>query len=455
MTSITWKDGGPLMTAGGLIGGSPACCCENPPPPVCVCPDMCSYFMAVLSPEEVAVKSPPIICGSALVVEKRERVNGHPFPGDLGFGFEPYEELDVVAMQDRIDSVAANLSGFGSLAGVVYKRGQWRREFEVDGVGLVEEYAILEMAISAIVRCSAADSAYMADVIVSAAFRVSGFSDAKGGRDSPIKTYYSSKQITVPLPSFCLYSGRDHKTCLDQTIVPQDGLRLLESPVEISVSEATATILGDEHELVGFGGWSGDGEISPLVESAIADFSAEFRITSRRTCVSAPCSCSAAYGTEWTFSDGTRSKTFTHGIDDVEWGGSPYYFSWDGVGYMVLEIFDPEDYVTGLGGLVIERHTVQISCETIDDVSTWMASVFSQCIQYNNVPQITHETYDEWAGVFECVPGCEDEHRAAGDPVLDGDLVDVEYLGRSTAVGTTECTPPPRIAISVKQIATC
>jgi hypothetical protein len=242
----------------------------------------------------------------------------------------------------------------------------------------------------------------------------------------------------------------DELTC--DALSPVDQQSNINTPLEFTLSAETTSFGDYDGRFYG----SLQGPYEDLLDSVSnAGFSATFRITSRRSCVSAPCSCSAAAGTEWTFSNGTRSKTFTHGTDDVEWGGAPFYWSWDGVGYLVLEIFDPADYVPGLGGLVIERHTVQITCDTVDDVSTWMASVFSQCIQYDNVPQITHETYDEWAGVFECVPGCEDEHRAAGDHVLDGELVDVEYLGRSTAVGTTECTPPPRISISVKQIATC
>jgi hypothetical protein len=411
---------------------------------------MCSYFMAVLSPEEVAVKSPPIICGSALQVEDRQRVNGNPFPGDLGFGFEPYEILEVSPLQDRISSVAANLSGFGSLAGVVYKRGVWRREFEVEGVGLVEEYAILEMAISATVRCSAADSAYMADVIVSASFRTTGFSDEKGGRDSAIKRYYSSKQVTVPLPSFCLYSERrDQKTCLDQTIVPQDGLRLLESPVEISVSGATATILGDEHELVGFGGWSGDGEISPLVESAIADFSAEFRVTSRPSCQATDCSCGQSLaGISVRF----YGETFTVGNEPEPLRGPGLYagqYRWeytDSTSSPVVEYYLWDDLFENITKYV----RAEIFCSSDQqadgnvgpvDRDAWYLIVYSHCYEWDGGNQVS-QTIDTYVGAYECYEHC-GKFLPFGTPNL-------MYLVSSvTAPGLNACDPLPSTSVVI------
>jgi hypothetical protein len=61
---IRFKGGQPLMVYGGLIAGSQSCCCENPPPPACYCPDFCSYFIEVVSPSSLAVKSPTAECSS-------------------------------------------------------------------------------------------------------------------------------------------------------------------------------------------------------------------------------------------------------------------------------------------------------------------------------------------------------------------------------------------------------
>jgi hypothetical protein len=442
MTSITWKDGGPLMTANGLIGGSPACCCENPPPPVCVCPDTCSYFIEVVSPSIVALKSASragtAICARTSVTETV--YDAAPFALPDGFRF--FDDAQIAL--DAITSVAVNDVLGSSLLAYVSYNCHIRPEDDSDARKVIVGFICVAEA-----RCSTVgdEPAWSIELGVNMVVRVRSLSEPW----SPGADRLLTLSHNIPLPAQC----DSNRARLCSPPPPGDEASHIATPLVVTATGEGSDLGGDYAVDNDFSAGVGAELAESIAQHFLDQLSVTFRITSRRSCVSAPCSCSAAYGTEWTFSTGTRSKTFTHGIDDVEWGGSPYYFSWDGVGYMVLEIFDPEDYVPGLGGLVIERHTVQISCETIDDVSTWMASVFSQCIQYNNVPQITHETYDEWAGVFECVPGCEDEHRAAGDPVLDGDLVDVEYLGRSTAVGTTECTPPPRISISVKQIATC
>ena len=440
MTSITWKDGGPLMTANGLIGGSPACCCENPPPPVCACPDPCSYFIEITSPSHIAVKSPPSQCPFTSLTSAQTQIVDEAFPAPDGFDF-----CDL------------SLPGFGTVKGWaglaqnlgdedrhVYAAAGYRAGICSDGTYRGRVGCSIEVEL----RCSDF-GAVEPSLKLYVGVNVEVYLESLDFPPKPTARLLRLLAVTT-LPSQCV-TGVD-RTCVGDIV--RTRFAYIQTP-------STVTATGRDS---GIGEYAVMNDYSVGVETDIAEsiadhvldsFSATFRITSRRSCRSAPCSCTAAAGTEWTFSNGTRSKTFTHGADDVEWGGAPFYWSWDGVGYLVLEIFDPADYVPGIGGLVIERHTVQITCDTVDDVSTWMASVFSQCIQYDNVPQITHETYDEWAGVLECVPGCEDEHRAAGDPVLDGDLVDVEYLGRSTAVGTTECTPPPRISISVKQSATC
>jgi len=445
MTSITWKDGGPLMTANGLIGGSPACCCENPPPPVCACPDTCSYFIEVVSPSIVALKSASrdgnAICALTSVTETV--YDAAPFALPDGFRFFDDAQLAL----DSITSIAINDVLESSLFAYVSYNCTLRPEedlpFRLVSVGFT---------CTAAARCITVgdEPAWSIQSGVNMVVRV---------RYPSEPTLYGSDRLLtlshhpVPLPSQC--DSNRERICSHPPLGNQASH--IATPLLVTATGEGSDPGGDYAVFNDYRfGMLEDVAISDaIVQHFLDQISVTFRITSRRSCVSAPCSCTAAAGTEWTFSNGTRSKTFTHGTDDVEWGGAPFYWSWDGVGYLVLEIFDPADYVPGLGGLVIERHTVQITCDTVDDVSTWMASVFSQCIQYDNVPQITHETYDEWAGVLECVPGCEDEHRAAGDPVLDGDLVDVEYLGRSTAVGTTECTPPPRISISVKQSATC
>jgi hypothetical protein len=450
MTTIRWKNGGPLLLQPvpnyeyGLVAANQQCCCPPPPPPPplrCFCGAWCSYFIEVLAPEDVSAKSPPLNCGDLPSV-------GFSVDGDsfLYQGLVPGTPINSGYQVGAFNGPSLLLPE--GIYGVSYTA------INSDVTGLVcgnSPFISEEVECYCLISCRNLDDGtplYRVRLEGAVRSRLSGFDGLEDCYSEWRWTFAAEHDLT----SSCVSAPR--KWCGPA----YDLLSILDTPLNITVT-GTESSVGAFNVKNAVTVFSPENDSFSLVESvgeAIRDaFSYTFRITSRQSCQSSPCSCSAAAGTEWTFSNGTRSKTFAYGTDEVEWGASPFYWSWDGVGYLVLEIFDPDDYVPGLGGLVIERHTVQITCDTVDDVSTWMASVFSQCIQYNNVPQITHETYDEWAGVFECVPGCEDEHRAAGDPVLDGELVDVEYLGRSTAVGTTECTPPPRIAISVKQIATC
>jgi hypothetical protein len=225
------------------------------------------------------------------------------------------------------------------------------------------------------------------------------------------------------------------------------------TPLEFTLSLET-TSFGDYDQTIDTRQF---GPYEDLLQSVTdAEFNATFRITSRPNCLPPKdCDCQAAEGTQWTFSDGTRTKTFFYQQEGDEWGdGEPYRWYWSGF-QLVYQTYDPDTYVTGVGGLMLTRHVVLPICDVIDGVPTWIVIVNAQCVRYNNVQQITHDTTDEWDATLQCIEGCEDEYRSAGEPVLSGELVDVEYIGRTTAAGTTECSPPARLGISVQQIATC
>lgn len=449
MTTIRWKNGGPLLLQPvpnyeyGLVAANQQCCCPPPPPPPplrCFCPGGCSYFIEVLAPEDVSAKTPPLKCDNLHVSSVAGDNASFLYP-DL----VPGSPLIGGHQVGAFNGPSFFVSDMGGYSYTVVSS-------DITGLACGNNPQITEaVACYCFITCSTLN-----DGTPSYRVRLEGYIlSTIVGVVGPDDCYAAWKWTFIAehdLTSSCVSAPK--KWCGPV----YDLLNILETPLDITVTGTGSSVgaFNVQNLVVEEAPENGSFTLAKSVGESIRDaFSYTFRITSRQSCQSAPCSCSAAAGTEWTFSNGTRSKTFTHGIDEVEWGGSPYYWSWDGVGYLVLEIFDPDTYVTGIGGLVLERHTVQISCDTVDDISTWLASVTSQCLQYDNVPQITHDSIDEWAGSLDCVPGCEDEHRAAGDPVLDGELVDVEYLGRSTAVGTTECSPPARLSISVKQIATC
>jgi hypothetical protein len=451
MTTIRWKNGGPLLLQPvpnyeyGLVAANQQCCCPPPPPPPplrCFCPGGCSYFIEVLAPEGVSAKTPVFKCNDLVASNSAFSTQAFLYP-QLVPGTPLLQGYQVVAL---------NGGGTSSLRNDLIAYAYAVITSDVDGQ-VCGNFPQISVAVEcyAFIDCNELDGGTRGYRI-----RIEGaVRSTVNGVVGPDDCYAAWKWTFIAehdLSSSCVSAPK--KWCGPA----YDLLNILETPLDITVTGTGSSVgaFNVQNLVVEEAPENDSFPLAKSVGEAIRDaFSYTFRITSRQSCQSATCSCSAAAGTEWTFSNGTRSKTFVWGTDDVEWGGSPYYWSWDGVGYLVLEIFDPDTYVTGIGGLVLERHTVQISCDTVDDISTWLASVTSQCLQYDNVPQITHDSIDEWAGSLDCVPGCEDEHRAAGDPVLDGELVDVEYLGRSTAVGTTECSPPARLSISVKQIATC
>jgi hypothetical protein len=263
------------------------------------------------------------------------------------------------------------------------------------------------------------------------------------------RSYYGELEI----PASCILSPDRSCTPFSQQAAH------IATPLTITLNGDGTCSLGNL-TLTGDGGSEGLPPEFPYAKDAVDaildGISYTFRITSRPNCLPPKdCDCEAAEGTQWTFSDGTRTKTFFYQQQGEEWGESePYWWYWSGF-QLVYQTYDPDTYVTGVGGLMLTRHAVLPICDVIDGVPTWIVIVIAQCVRYNNVPQITHNTIDEWDATLQCIEGCEDEYRSAGEPVLSGELVDVEYIGRTTAAGTTECSPPARLGISVQQIATC
>ena len=69
MTNITFKNGLPLLlqpypgSEVGLVAANSGCCCPpTPPEPSCFCGHFCSYFIELVEPSEIAVKTPIYLC---------------------------------------------------------------------------------------------------------------------------------------------------------------------------------------------------------------------------------------------------------------------------------------------------------------------------------------------------------------------------------------------------------
>ena len=68
MTQIRFKNGLPLLLQPapgsdiGLVAADSGCCCPPPPPERCWCGGFCSYFIELVEPSELAVKTTAIDC---------------------------------------------------------------------------------------------------------------------------------------------------------------------------------------------------------------------------------------------------------------------------------------------------------------------------------------------------------------------------------------------------------
>lgn len=442
MTEIRWKNGGPLFlqpTPGsefGLVATEQNCCCPPPPPPRCWdCLDTCSYFIEVTSPSEVAVRSLPYDCGgpgqSVRVTSSYLLPELNPDEFDLINFAESSggaDDRNSVLPEDGISALSAGV-------------GHFLNARPTDAQGLTVRSFSVYAAVAANVRCVTGRTPtpfvlhVVANVLVTI-YSTRGFGAFQwGGRSD------------FDLSSTCQVASS--RQCVPTTAP----FHIFETPVEFTADGSTTTLGAYQQagELT-FGDLAEEAEsIGQSIRDALT---ATFRITSRPSCQTVECSCNSLtiYGTAWTFSQGGLTREYAWGDEQAEWGDSPYYIYWDGVGTFYLTRYDPDSYVTGIGGLMTEFHVVEFGCSTINGVPTWTATITSECFQYNNVPNQTHHSTDTWVGSIECYEACPDEWHGDGAPIPIGELVDVEYLGRTTEPGYSACDPPARVTVSGRQV---
>lgn len=462
MTNITWKNGGPLFLQPapgsdfGLVAADQDCCCPPPPPPRCWdCLDMCAYFIEITAPTELAVKSPAYQCvgstgyGSVIVPymllgqwpDDIEPSTGNP----TSFINNSYSAAaNYVPYQWLTASVSHNLTGRGV------------DPIDTGECGTFSDARFSsDAAIYCTVKCTPGQSSPFSvelqvfiNVILDSTFQLNN-----GGSGYCQGFWNWNASATFPLTSTCESSSSR------QCTPTEDEFQTLSTPVSFSASGAT-TSLGDYGPPTEFMFGDYGSTAKSIGESIREALTATFRITSRPSCQTAECDCSTnLQGTSWLFSQGNLSRDCQWNTTDQdgdksfqEWGSSPFYIYWDGNGSFYLERFDPDTYVTGIGGFTTERHTTEFVCTTIDGVPTWTVTITSECIRYNNVPTQTHHSIDTWVGKLLCYESCEDNYHAAGVPLPTGELVDVEYIGRWTETGYSECTPPSPLTVFGRQL---
>lgn len=439
MTEIRWKNGGPLFlqpipgSEFGLVATDQDCCCPPPPPPRCWdCLDSCSYFIEVTAPGALAVKSPPLNCG------------GPPgFCSQTTTGYLLSVEVPPKYTDQAFAESSSQACSVPNAAPVILSARCFHYVIRLPAQRTELDEIILVASIDVSVLCLTGSTPTPFAVDIESSVSVFWpFSSVPG---FGLSEWRASGRFD--LPSTCFVAP--NRNCSNYA----GQFRLLDTPVEFTAN-GTDTSLGAYQATFSQSTGSLAAEVEAIREDIRGQLTGTFRITSRPSCQTVECSCNSLsiYGTAWTFSQGGLTREYAWGDEQAEWGGSPYYIYWDGVGTFYLTRYDPDSYVTGIGGLMTEFHVVEFSCSTINGVPTWTATITSECFQYDNVPNQTHHSTDTWVGIIECYEACPDEWHGDGAPIPIGELVDVEYLGRTTEPGYSACDPPARVTVSGRQV---
>jgi hypothetical protein len=464
------------MTAGGLIGGNDKCCCENPPPPNCYCPDFCSYFIEVVSPSDLAVKSPANSCGGLdTTMPNTKVVDGWRFSDDLGEGYELYEDAARVNLSD---SFARSFINAGLGASVMHL-GNWRREFPIDNPFNPSQpftgyaYAGFIVLAEAQVACNfyqGAGEAYTPtiNILFTARFVEDGPTDVKSGAiPARFESYYLGYNVYFPLPVDCIYN--ESRSCFRPPYWhPRDGFHHVRTPLDVVVQKDKVTIGDVEYPLAVVPLESTEPGLSraPLVDEVVDAFSATFRITSRDNCEPVVvCNCDSI----------TRGLTITiykapFAPQVFVWNEEEQYATYSDLANFYSISYGP----AGAGNealIVMEqwnlsvteiqfRWTIRIFCEAvpsgIPSPYRWYVSSDVECFEWDSgtVRKNTKHTYMGWMAC-EADP-CGTNGREKDDLYPAGGVSDWELVSTVTPEGYEPCALPPFIyTIFVDNYAEC
>lgn len=282
MTQVMWRNGGPLRTPGQAIGGSQKCCCENPPPGECWCPGNCSYAIEVVSPSQVAIKSPRFLCPDF-----------YTYPPDATDSaelwlFDGLTYADGWASCFGAPSVEAYVSASGGR--VQFDASFCNPDRAFDFVRVHGEASIS-------IGCFDEDSVPWIDV----KWKVYAWRyiiENAGFYYTPHSVAIAESGKRVYPSTFCQYTI--DRTCYqpNSIAVPPNGFRFLSTPITLAITRQSVAVNGTPH-LYSYETFESRGYI-PYDETQTADFvsaiadalSITFRITSRKSCRSTgPCCC--------------------------------------------------------------------------------------------------------------------------------------------------------------------
>lgn len=399
--NITWKGDGPLMV-GGLIGGSDKCCCENPPPPDCYCPDHCSYYVEILSPEIVSVKSPTLSCPiyySNLSNEVSQpewlfagieylpgwSVCGYPYaqPSVRGValaGVQAEVSFNAYFCNPNVSFDYVEVSGSAQITLACYEYGG-----AFSGTPQIDVSYIINA------RRYVTPPGYFYGIHHSHAFITSG--------------------ATVFPQTYCQYN--DKRSCGAPAYVsmPPNGFKYIETPFDVLIERDSATLNGEETALrknqAALDAFGSAEQLGEFIEAISGVFSATFRITSRPSCATTDCSCSASLaGTTMSF----NGETFTIGNEPNPTRGvttQTWLFTDGATPSITYEVYD------ATFTQIQVRIIAELFCSSDEEdpniptggQPTWWLIAYSDCFTWEN-GVVTEATRDTWLGPYACYEHC-------------------------------------------------
>jgi hypothetical protein len=412
MTTVTWKEGGPLFlqpapgSESGLVAIDGDCCCPPPPPPRCWdCLDMCAYFIEVTTPGELAVKSPPYPCSGASaqgsVIVPYMLLDAWPpetDPGDssptswfnnssaAAENFRPYQWL--------IASVVHSLNGGGI----------WPTDTGTCGTFATSNFTS-EAIINCVVKCTpGAASPFTVELSAHVyVFLDNSFQLNNGGSPYCNGWWRWKASVSFPLTSTCQTAPAR------QCVSTGDEFQVLDTPVSVT-ADGTTTSIGayTANASTSYGDYASTAQ---SIGEALRDaLTATFRITSRSSCASSPCGCGQSLaGIQLQF----FGELFTVGNepDDIRGADSRRWVYTDSatspnITYEVFNESFTETYYFA---------SATISCSPSEDPETvpdkWLLTVSATCFTWdddgNGGREIVEQTTKTWVGEYECTEHCE------------------------------------------------
>jgi hypothetical protein len=401
MTSITFKNGLPLLlqpapgSDAGLVAADSGCCCPPPPPDRCWCGDLCSYFIELVEPSELAVKTPTINCNIGFASD------GKVISPSLLQAIVPVTDATANQSQSQVQS------GGGLLLGGVTDFIQGYPDFLPPDV-FVDTF--FEAVNNADIRVSCTYDnetglpKFSAQIAIGAEARFFGL----GSGFLSGNIYSRGYVATIDISATCDVSPE--KECVPSD---QEFLRI-DTPLEITVNGDGSSSLGSLGAAIEGIPILGDYDAAKdAVDAILAASSYTFRITARENClpicpegcdtnpavtvswetITIPDDCPSSPCGAWADNDGTYVRTLRTASGDG-------LIIPSGVG---LEIIDDVCYLTGYVGTgksLVNATAEEGECRYVGIIWKWKLA-YPNCDVASAGPYtLTPEFYSGYQTIF-------------------------------------------------------